>query len=123
MLLPVLDMSKMKISLGWTCGSTVRETVSPRLSMAQLSKSKPGPRLAMVDRAKALTEVQTRWGSVLVMASVFEWTEKLHLILVVLVCVGMAIVMEMTPPSSFKFKGNADEEAEEAKKDVDRDKG
>ncbi|XP_016186083.1 putative expansin-B2 [Arachis ipaensis] len=69
--------------------------------------SKSGPKLATVARVKALTEVQT--GMVLI----FEGTEKLHLILVLLLCVGMTIVIEMAPPSSFRSKENADAEAKE----------
>ncbi|KAM1760935.1 hypothetical protein ACFX12_003762 [Malus domestica] len=54
----------MEISPGDTWGSRVRETKSPRPSTAQPKKSKPGPRLATVAGAKALTEVKTGSGSV-----------------------------------------------------------
>ena len=46
----------MAISLGRTEESAKRETKSPRPSMVQSRKSKPGPRLAMVVGAKVLTE-------------------------------------------------------------------
>ena len=53
----------MAISLGRTEESAKRETKSPRPSMVQPRKSKPGPRLATVVGAKVLTEANTGSGS------------------------------------------------------------
>lgn len=72
------EISEMEISPGWTFGSTERETKSPRPSTAQPSQSKPGPRLATVAGAKALTEAKMGSGSAMETA-ILEGTERLHL--------------------------------------------
>ena len=57
------DIFVMEILPGWTDKSMEREMKSPRPSMAQLRKSKPGPRLATVAGTKVLTEANMGSGS------------------------------------------------------------
>ena len=57
---------EMVISPAWTCGSMLSETKSPTPSTAQPRKSNPGPRLATVADAKALTKAWTGSGSIAV---------------------------------------------------------
>ncbi|XP_050133117.1 uncharacterized protein LOC126609163 isoform X2 [Malus sylvestris] len=67
----------MEISPGKTWGSMVREVKSPRPSTVQPKKSNPRPRLVTVAGAKALTEVKTGSGSLMVRMG-REGREKLH---------------------------------------------